>query len=170
MQVGVAQLEQVCDPHGMWPTIILRAVAQRVSLLRRPAGISLMLARSVAPSGCAGPRSGPSAVPTVQCPFASLVALITRRGLLFCAKHLFVAAIGGSSEARQARGVSTFQSRRDCPGAAARANPRMSVSAVMIAASLGWAAMAIAAALLAEKETAPHNGSRVVRAQGLARP
>ena len=40
----------------------------------------------------------------------------------------------------------------------------------MIAASLGWAAMAIAAALLAEKETAPHNGSRVVRAQGLARP
>ena len=63
-----------------------------------------MSARSVGPSGCAGPRSGPSAVPTVQCPFASLVALITRRGLLFCAKHLFVAAIGGSSEARQARG------------------------------------------------------------------
>ena len=45
-----------------------------------------------------------------------------------------------------------------------------SVSAVMIAASLGWAAMAIAAALLAEEETAPHNGPRLVRAQGLARP
>ena len=33
----------------------------------------------------------------VQCPFVSLVALITRRVLLFGAKHLFVAAIGGSS-------------------------------------------------------------------------
>ena len=80
----------------------------------------------------------------------------------------FDASLGGKQQARG--GASTFQSRRDYPGAAARANPRMSVSAVMIAASLGWAAMAIAAALLAEKETAPHNGSRVVRAQGLARP
>ena len=32
-----------------------------------------------------------------QCPFVSLVALITRRDLLLRAKHLFVAAISGSS-------------------------------------------------------------------------
>jgi hypothetical protein len=30
-----------------------------------------------------------------RCPFVSLVALLTWRDLLFCAKHLFVAAIGG---------------------------------------------------------------------------
>ena len=35
-----------------------------------------------------GPRMAPSAVPTVQCPFVSLVALITRRVLLLRAKHL----------------------------------------------------------------------------------
>ena len=34
---------------------------------------------------------------TVQCPFVSLVALIALRVLLLRAKHLFVAAIGGSS-------------------------------------------------------------------------
>ena len=99
MQVGIAQLEQVCDPHGMWPTIILRAVAQRVSLLRRPAGISLMLARPVARPRGAPDRAWPLGCTDRRCPFVSLVALITRRVLLFCAKHLFVAAIGGSSTA-----------------------------------------------------------------------
>ena len=58
-----------------------------------------MSARSVAPSRLCRTAHGLSAVPTVQCPFVSLVALITRRVLLFCAKHLFVAAIGGSSTA-----------------------------------------------------------------------
>jgi hypothetical protein len=51
----------------------------------------------------------------------------------------------------------------------ARANPQV-VSAVMIAASLDWAAMTIAAALVAEEETMPHNGSGLVRAQGLVQP
>ena len=37
---------------------------------------------------------GLSAAPTIECPFGSLVAPITRRGLLLCAKHLFVAATG----------------------------------------------------------------------------
>ena len=37
---------------------------------------------------------GASAVPTVGCPFVSLVALITWRVLLLRAKHLFVAAMG----------------------------------------------------------------------------
>ena len=50
----------------------------------------------------------------------------------------------------------------------ARANPQV-VSAVMISASLDWAAMTIAAALVAEQETAPRNGG-LVRAQGLVRP
>ena len=39
----------------------------------------------------------------------------------------------------------------------ARANPQV-VSAMMIAASLDWAAMTIAAALVAEEETVPHKG------------
>jgi hypothetical protein len=43
------------------------------------------------------------------------------------------------------------------------------VSAVMIAASLDWAAMTIAAALVAEEETMPHNAG-LVRAQGLVQP
>ena len=46
---------------------------------------------------CCRRRVGASAVPTVGCPFASLVALLTRRVLLLCAKHLFVATIDGSS-------------------------------------------------------------------------
>ena len=44
------------------------------------------------------------------------------------------------------------------------------VTAVMISASLDWAAMTIAAALVTEEETAPHNGSGLVRAQALVRP
>jgi hypothetical protein len=45
------------------------------------------------------------------------------------------------------------------------------VSAVMISASLDWAAMTIAAALVAEEEeSVPGNGSGIVRAQSLVRP
>ena len=41
----------------------------------------------------------------------------------------------------------------------------------MIAASLDWAAMTIAAALVTEEESVPHNnGSGLVCAQGLVRP
>src|SRR5262245_39801784 len=40
----------------------------------------------------AAPSGQPSAV--YQCPFVSLVALLTWRDLLLCAKHLFLAAIG----------------------------------------------------------------------------
>ena len=44
------------------------------------------------------------------------------------------------------------------------------VSAVMISASLDWAAMTIAAALVTEEEeSVPRNGSGLVRAQGLVR-
>src|SRR5215831_5314408 len=43
----------------------------------------------------AAPPGQPSAV--YRCPFVSLVALLTWRDLLFRAKDLFVAAIGGSS-------------------------------------------------------------------------
>ena len=50
----------------------------------------------------------------------------------------------------------------------ARANPQV-VSAVMIAASLDWAAMTIAAALVG-RGAMPHNGSGLVRAQGLVQP
>ena len=171
MQVGVAQLEQVCDPHGMWPTIILRAVAQRVSLLRRPAGIqtdvgevgwALGVRRTAQwPLGCS---DGPMPIRVFSRSDHAAGLAILRQTFV---RRRYRWQFGGKAGPG---GASIFQSRRDCPGAAARANPRMSVSAVMIAASLGWAAMAIAAALLAEKETAPHNGSRVVRAQGLARP
>ena len=52
----------------------------------------------------------------------------------------------------------------------ARANPQGGL-AVMISASLDWAAMTIAAALVTEEESVPHNGSGIVRAQGgLVRP
>ena len=53
----------------------------------------------------------------------------------------------------------------------ARANPQV-VSAVMISASLDWAAMTIAAALVTGEESPPrNNGSGLVRAQGgLVRP
>ena len=51
----------------------------------------------------------------------------------------------------------------------AHANPQV-VSAVMISASLDWAAMTIAAALVTEEESAPRNGSGIVRAQSLVRP
>ena len=51
----------------------------------------------------------------------------------------------------------------------AREHPEV-VTAVMISASLDWAAMTIAAALVAEEESVPHNGSGLVRAQGLVRP
>ena len=51
----------------------------------------------------------------------------------------------------------------------ARAKPQV-VSAVMISASLDWAAMTIAAALVAEEEAAPHNGSGIVRATTVMRP
>lgn len=50
----------------------------------------------------------------------------------------------------------------------ARKHPEV-VSAVMIAASLDWAAMTIAAALVTEEESVPHR-SGLVRAQGLVRP
>ena len=43
------------------------------------------------------------------------------------------------------------------------------VSAVMISASLDWAAMRIAAALVTEEESVPRNGG-LVRAQALVRP
>jgi hypothetical protein len=43
------------------------------------------------------------------------------------------------------------------------------VSAVVISASLDWAAMTIAAALIAEDEEMP-NGPGIVRARGLVRP
>jgi hypothetical protein len=51
----------------------------------------------------------------------------------------------------------------------AREHPEV-VSAVMISASLDWAAMTIAAALVTEEESVPRNGSGIVRAQGLVRP
>jgi len=51
----------------------------------------------------------------------------------------------------------------------AREHPEV-ISAVMISASLDWAAMTIAAALMTEEETAPRNGSGIVRAQSLVRP
>jgi hypothetical protein len=50
-----------------------------------------------------------------------------------------------------------------------RANPQV-VGAVMIATPLDWAAMTIAAALVAEEETVPHNGSGLSRPQALMRP
>ena len=50
----------------------------------------------------------------------------------------------------------------------AREHPEV-VSAVMISASLDWAALTIAAALVSEEEM-PRNGSGLVRGQGLARP
>ena len=64
--------------------------------------------------------------------------------------------------------MSTFQSRRY---ARTTASPRQcrAVSAVMISASLDWAAMTIAAALVTEEETVPPNGSGIVRAQALVR-
>ena len=43
----------------------------------------------------------------------------------------------------------------------AREHPEV-VSAVIISASLDWAAMTIAAALLADDEAVPHNGSGLV--------
>ena len=51
----------------------------------------------------------------------------------------------------------------------AREHPEV-VSAVMISAALDWAAMTIAAALVAEDEAAPHNGGGLVRAQALVPP
>jgi hypothetical protein len=50
----------------------------------------------------------------------------------------------------------------------AREHPEV-VSAVVIAASLDWAAMTIAAALVTEEET-PHNSSGIVRAATVMRP
>ena len=44
------------------------------------------------------------------------------------------------------------------------------VSAVMISASLDWAAMTIAAALVAEDEPAPQNGPGLMRPFVLANP
>ena len=40
----------------------------------------------------------------------------------------------------------------------------------MISASLDWAAMTIAAALVAEDELVPQNGRGIVRAHGVLRP
>jgi hypothetical protein len=40
----------------------------------------------------------------------------------------------------------------------------------MISASLDWAAMTIAAALVAEEEVPPRNNGALVRPQGLVRP
>jgi hypothetical protein len=51
----------------------------------------------------------------------------------------------------------------------AREHPEV-VSAVMIAATLDWAAMTIAAAIVAEDETVPQNGPAIVRAHSLVRP
>ena len=51
----------------------------------------------------------------------------------------------------------------------AREHPAV-VSAVMISASLDWAATTIAAALVAEEEAVARNGSGIVRAHGLVRP
>ena len=51
----------------------------------------------------------------------------------------------------------------------ARANPQV-VSAVMISASLDWAAMTIAAVLVAEEESVPPRNGALVRAQALVRP
>ena len=58
----------------------------------------------------------------------------------------------------------------------ARANPEVvsavMISAVMISASLDWAAMTIAAARVTEEEdeSAPRNGSGIVRATTVMRP
>ena len=51
----------------------------------------------------------------------------------------------------------------------AREHPEV-VTAVMISASLDWAAMTIAAALVTEEEAAPRNGSGLVRATTVMRP
>ena len=51
----------------------------------------------------------------------------------------------------------------------ARANPQV-VSAMMIAASLDWAAMTIAAALVTEEEAVPHNGPGLMHSTTVMRP
>lgn len=60
------------------------------------------------------------------------------------------------------------RARRERQQLCARA-PRV-VPAVMIAASLDWAAMTIAAALVTEEEAVPHNGPGLMRFTTVMRP
>ena len=87
-----------CGGALRWsPGDLLRGLLRRLCGVQRLAGISLTLARSVAPSGCAGPRSVCSDGPMP-------VRVFSRSD--FRAKHLFVAACS-AAKARQisAQGV-----------------------------------------------------------------
>ena len=59
---------------------------------------------------------------------------------------------------------------RDASGSNyAREHPEV-ISAAMISASLDWAAMTIAAALVTEEEAVPHNGPGLMRFTTVMRP
>ena len=113
-------------------------------------------------------RAWPLAVPTVDAHRVFSRFALCRVCILcqtFCSSPLSeaVRSLGGRTAGP---GGQHFQLRRDARATATPASLKV-VSAVIISASLDWAATTIEAALTEEEEFALHsNGSGLVRAQG----